>query len=969
MDDDRQGLGYDSGSSPDFEYRGDNKLQDYSGVQDFSEPHDHSNDYTRQDILRGAEHGATAPASKPADPRSQRDIAYDNLLGDLERMKDPASAYRKQAANRMAYQMERLDNIRGNAQEKAKTGTFWSQQKNKLIGAGAGLLLAGGVFTGGMLIAGPAQILQMGNFLSDVRMFIADGQSAIRYAKQMGNMYRAFKTGNADRIQRSRLGIFSRQLANRLEKNMAARGITIGSNFFGNGTGMDINLDVLTGSSSSGIKLHTQAEIDAMPNSYGKYAAQQDFDNYKAKATSALDDLGIKDGSGVYTVVDGKPVVHFDIQDMKKGTFQKLLYKVNHIRAFNIVGKISTRLMLVKIGKISVLHPIQSAKKQFLDDLAEFIERAINNIENGTLELPTDAPNREEAGNKAAQSETDKLNKRNEGLPDNAKLSPDEIADAANDARKGAENTFDEALKSKENSILQRGILKMTEKLGGTAMKQVLENIMKGAAKGGLVGLVVMALCMLQDAVENGGPYKMQSVITGIAEVMQFLGYMSQMQAGDDGWDYQIAGNVVNTFLGDDLPVQEVQDDGSIVNTGKTEFNSAWDALPIKCELNEASAADCAAGANGTDQSLQYMPAGLTDVSKTGFAFFSKTVNDVLNGVLGSGSLELTAMCWVNDKLNDAIGWVIDKLTFGLMDKLMGWFMGSAAGQFLATLFQSFQGVLYGKLLSPEVLQTATPTGHGFVMAYSAGWSDSMQSNLHGGRQMSSTEAQVLYNDQRQYLAWQQSQKPLLARLFDPTDYNSTLNQIARAANFDTSSQSVSTQFANIFRFFGAVPSLFASAINKIGGVAFADPYSTAPYDYGTGTTYAFSSAEMDKISGGNSSFEYEANTNYVLDKLDAGDPSGWTGDSGIAAKCFGMNMDKDGALTQVDNSDGSKWNFADMTDSNHAGCASSSDDMLHLRVYLMDWANVTSGLCYEDGLTTSPSSDGTAACAAMGMN
>jgi len=84
MDDNRRGLGYDSGSSPDFEYRDNNKPQDYSGSRDFSKPHDHSNDYTRQDILRGAEHSAAAPASKPADPRSQRDIAYDNLLGDLE---------------------------------------------------------------------------------------------------------------------------------------------------------------------------------------------------------------------------------------------------------------------------------------------------------------------------------------------------------------------------------------------------------------------------------------------------------------------------------------------------------------------------------------------------------------------------------------------------------------------------------------------------------------------------------------------------------------------------------------------------------------------------------------------------------------------------------------------------------------------------------------------------------------------
>jgi hypothetical protein len=357
------------------------------------------------------------------------------------------------------------------------------------------------------------------------------------------------------------------------------------------------------------------------------------------------------------------------------------------------------------------------------------------------------------------------------------------------------------------------------------------------------------------------------------------------------------------------------------------------------------------------------VPSALLTVQNDGFNFPDSLdfVNDILGYVTGNPIAGF--VCWVQKGIDK-----ISEILFGWVGELLKRIPGFA--NLMAKFQDMMNGFLYG---SPLTLVSHIPEDFGYTgLTYGPEYMANEQGRGNAGRITSTVEANVLRAEQRELLAWEQSQKPLLARLFDPSDYQSTISRVARAANLNTSDQSFTTQLANMFKLFGSTPQLLASSFSQMNGVS-AYAAGEASWDYGV-PTIAFSSEEMKKITEectdedcSNNEYEMNRNAEYVLDKIESGD-SGWTGETGIASKCFGVTLDAEGNMTQNSNEDGTDWNYADVIHNKNYNYSNncSGDDMLRLRVYIMDYNIIASGLCYEGAVDDIETRK---ACEYMGMN
>ena len=241
-----------------------------------------------------------------------------------------------------------------------------------------------------------------------------------------------------------------------------------------------------------------------------------------------------------------------------------------------------------------------------------------------------------------------------------------------------------------------------------------------------------------------------------------------------------------------------------------------------------------------------------------------------------------------------------------------------------------------------------SPTGWGFVMMYGAKFADNAQNRVWG-RTLSDSENSQLAMQQKEYLAWQQSQKSILARLFDASDYSSVVNRIARAANIDTSNQGFLTQLSNVGKMFAATPKLFGFALNLFGNSTYAEPLSgSMNYDYGV-PTMAFSTSEMEKITS-DSSYQFYPNLEAVLGNAST---SGLAANPEIQSRmksCFGVTLSSNGDVSVDSNDTSQSWDYVKVTnDSSFGGDGCKSDELLRVRAYVMDYYNILSQDCYEN--------------------
>lgn len=680
--------------------------------------------------------------------------------------------------------------------------------------------------------------------------------------------------------------------------------------------GLDINSDVAgnyRGISIDPSKMDPNVDFDKMDD-----AAKKNW----AKNKTGLD-LDFKNG-------------RFEIPDnMSYRDTKKFINKMNGFGRWNFIGKLQTRTTLKKVGKLSNFHFIQKKKTEALKKLADWMEDAAKKIRSGD--------GTPEGARKKAEDEKTKELCEGKGA-DCIKNNKSEIEKAGADAESKFKADFD-ASKDYIDANGNRGVSKFTSQLSSK-----IASLGKTPPGIGFVRALVTISCMINDISDTLGMYQMENIVN-VAQGLTAatIGTGSQIMSGDDIDLWQV-GNFVKAYMGSEQQVYEIDENGNQVATGETEFSNAWNAPAINAELREPG------GEQGDNDGV---PSSLKMVGTSKFTGTGGGVLLAMTSIIGNG-----ITCWFDD-FASSIG---EGLTDWLMKPLM-----AAVG--LDKIMSDLMATIMGWLASdPLNIEKILPEQAGSVIAYGAMYMLNEKARANGGRRLKKAEATALRRENLHYLAEKHREKPLLARVFDPTDYNSTISQIARAVNANTSSQDFGTQFGNVAKFFASAPSLLINATAKMSGVS-----AASSYDYGV-PMYGYSLDEIEKITGGESQYDIVENTGKVIGNNDASE--GVLHDDnqhGRLKALAGVDYsDSDGSLNNIENTDseageGDKtglWSYIgdnpDAPQYTHYAWEVNSDKDLAIRTYLMDYNIINGSACMEGGADDSEAS---AACDYVGID
>jgi hypothetical protein len=141
---------------------------------------------------------------------------------------------------------------------------------------------------------------------------------------------------------------------------------------------------------------------------------------------------------------------------------------------------------------------------------------------------------------------------------------------------------------------------------------------------------------------------------------------------------------------------------------------------------------------------------------------------------------------------------------------------------------------------------TATPRTKGCIAVVGAKALSNTKLLTAGGYSYAegSDEAKEMETARRQFVQDEFNAKPLLARLFDVSDYQSAVVTLAHNSGWDTSNSSIGTQLKNVAKTFALLPNLIISSLNK---VSYASAATNSSDFYGFGTV-GYTEAQLDAM-------------------------------------------------------------------------------------------------------------------------
>lgn len=889
----------------------DIEKQAASGYEhDYSSPTDHS---------AGVSHN-------PIQDHNNINSANDNFLNNAERdMADQSPISSRdlslgQQERSASHQTSGFSNSQSpiSGRQKARLSGF----KKKAIIAGVTVFATGGLFLGLFTaVSGPLQLVQAAKLIQDFQLGVTAGQKAARALSNTKSIAKNAMSGGglSERVQNSRLGILGQKQANTMISRLSERGVEINSNSFGGRGGMTVNPSV-----AFGIDDLQEGDLDQIAKDMGISRDKLDIIDIDANGNkldmphlSIADDLSYSDARKVITSLDDPAMT-------------------------GVKSWMQTRSTLKKTGYVSWLHPIEKAKSAAYKKLTDFIEDQVSKIMN-----PDNALSRIKQG----LGESDQPKNNDGDIVDGGTIDTDTNYSNTKKAL--------EKLKGGGRAALSKA----------KEAWNAIDNFMSLKSVN-IIQTVVGLVCIMQSIVKEAGPYK-QANIVNVAEKSssQTMGYGSQVQSGED-IDLKSAGMAVKMIMGDDIE----QLDSSANPTGETKFSSFWDAYPICTTLGTA---DC-----GESQEAN-VPQTLGTVADGASFFHNEAIDGAINSLLNVSNpigFFVSGICWafnwldLLDPLGNLIGGIISSAISALNNAtgLFNDLIYSAAGYFLGT---------------PVDLATITPEQRGSVDMYGGVFTSNDQARESGGKKLTDQQAIELNLENRRYLAWENSKKPVLARLFDPADYNSSVNQLARAIHINSSEQNLGTQLANVFKAFTSAPTILATASNQLLG---GSTYAASTYDYGV-PIYGWDATEMDEITNSSNGSQYDLYTNAEnalsilqaedeLEKelkeqknivLDTEDKE-WEHTPKHAYAKYCMNSDiqdenSDYKINPVNNEDGTAWNYINDASSGSYCVAYNNDaSMKPIRLYVMDYYNTVSGMCYYGDENDS---DANSACSEMSVD
>lgn len=730
------------------------------------------------------------------------------------------------------------------------------------------------------LISGPMQAIQAAELIKDYVIDVTRWQQTARNFSTSGRFLS--KIGNSsikNTLSETKLGKLALHKTTSQVERLSENGVSFDEGSLG---------------ISKGITIDTEKALGTAANS------------------STVDDFASSVGisSDKISIIDNK--LHIDSSDLSYSNAKKIIYKLDDATNSKVASWMQTRSTLKSEGYVKWTHLIEKSKMKLLSKTQDFIDSLTKPVMEGVNTSSSGA----------------------DGVKENNNDDNTSAGEANGEEAKKIAETNDTANKNIDRAIEESGIEEETTR-SVTKSDSASSFMSKHGAQIGL--LVLMVACLIENAQNNVGPYKMTNVVSPAMKISsQVMGLASQVQSGEDISLQQLRGTS-KYLLGDNVDVKN--DDGKKVGT---EYNSFFDGY-VTCTVARGNG--CAKD-DGT-------PASLKDVSNGSFNFMSNGVGNFFSNLFSSDNpfgFTLKHICKVFnlaqylDLKGQLFGWIASKV-LALVDN---------STHAVSSLFSWVNNMFYGK---PFNAKTLTPAQIGDSSMYGGKFIANSQSLSTGGRELTSSENLSLNLENRRFLAWQNSQKPVMARVFDPADYNSSINQIARSINAHSVTDNQLEHLADAFKVMTSAPQVIALANNQIaGGTA----YAAADFDYGV-PTYSWSLDEMNDLTKTTNSVAN--NTLKAKRLLDSANGSNYRS---YADKCLSVTIgDKsDGyAVAVKDNKDGTSWNYVDAANHSSSGdCSVSkgqSTDYQTIRLYVMDYYNTVSGSCYdgkEDDATSSES-------------
>lgn len=323
----------------------------------------------------------------------------------------------------------------------------------------------------------------------------------------------------------------------------------------------------------------------------------------------------------------------------------------------------------------------------------------------------------------------------------------------------------------------------------------------------GIVGLtLVCKLRDIKDQIEQVRWYK--HVMPAMQLATEEYATSSQMQAG------QVSMAQLGQMSQHQFYNEYAIDPGD--PNSKLKPSSWWDSAPINAELNQTQGMSDDDMKSKTNSVLPQ----LKNVSGENPGMFGSMIEATVQSPLGgigcfvdkvTGFVSST----VSQAVNFATGGALSKFSEATMGAVMNFAMDIIAGE-------------------PLDLTNQTPGQFGNIAAYGAKFMAEQNGlRANGGTVLSDTESAELRRDANTWLAMEWNDTPLLAKLFDPTDYRSAISTVARNARMNPMPENILASITNTFRLMAAIPNT-AVAMAVDSPVATARAASGRPaYDYG----------------------------------------------------------------------------------------------------------------------------------------
>ena len=776
-----------------------------------------------------------------------------------------------------------------------------------------------GFFTAGFfMIGGLGEMLQAANIFKDFNLGITLSQQAARAFKTTKEVAGLAQGGShfSEGVKNSRLGFLGRHMAKNMTANLEKNGMTFKSNAFGAQKGIDIDAGKAFSISSKHLEDAGDTLKDELAATLGVNKNKISLNGNKIHLSDKL------------SYSEAKKVIQ-NLDDPGKS---------------RIASWLSTRATLKREGFISWLHPWKKAQAALYKKLTDFLEDQFSKIVN---------PGKPEGGLHKGIGE--------DGVDDGDAHAPDGSSGKAPDVDIDGRTSAADGLVGKIKGKVGRGadlvrtkLTKIIDKVNGIE-KLFTETFPKFFAGAGIVVMVASFLCLVRGIIKEIGPMKYTGIVLPAEkETGLYMGYASQMMSLSDDNDMKTIEMATQAMLEDDIPEVDAKGDP----TGKKYHSSYMDSPAIAKTLGIVG--NDKLDPNSGNQGI------LKTAGQGGFSFLPGPMNDALMAIFNTYGTVADGVCSVFDFIGHFTGGLISGVVDFIKDKVSDVLMNLAGGllekneQFVQ-LMEMLVGWLGG---NPLPTQNATPTEHGNNAMFGSKFLANDQAMTTGGKALSDKQAIELNVENRRFLAWKHSKKPLLARLFDPYDYSSALSQFAYATHLNIGRQDIWLAMGSAVQAMLSAPRVMATASNQLLGN---NAYAASAYDYGV-PTYAWSLDEMDEVLN-DDTYTMESNTAKAAELLKSETEEEYKKNPYVvfARDCLLADIKReDFSVTPIDNQDGTKFNYVDVKDRDSlTRCRSQVNDpnFKAIRLYVMDYFNTVSAACYhgDDG-----DSESSAACKEM---